>query len=99
MIIETLTVTNTPTSILDLIIAVRGSYAGSTQQDAYQFKLPADAVSAVLAEDASTQNPIQLVSPGDQPYESNNAFDMREMFLSVESGTQDIEVIITRSRK
>jgi hypothetical protein len=93
MVIEKLTVTTTPTSILDLIITARGSYEGNTYSTAVQIKSSSAGV-AVLAEDLDTANPISILDPNDLlTYESHVSFNLAEMLLSVAAGTQEVDLI------
>lgn len=74
MIIETISVTTTPTSLKDLIVATGRTDLGNKQYNtrSVSFRVAEDATEIVYASESDTVNPVILLNPATaQPYESH----------------------------
>ena len=98
MIIETITVTTTPTSIKDLIETARGgALTGSTTRvDSMLFEVPTDSTGVVKIEqsDGETNTPVTLLDAANTRWAASfPAFKLEEVLLSVASGTQAVGIL------
>ena len=98
MIIETLTVTTTPTSIADLLDTARGTTrAKNGRVSGFNFRVDIAETEPVLIEEADTDTAVTLLDPANgQTFGSWTDIDMRQSLLSVASGTVDVGMIASQ---
>ena len=98
MIIETLTVTTTPTSVAALLDTARStSRSKNGRITGYNFRVAITETEPVLVEEADTVAAVTLLDPAnDQPFASFTDFDINQCLLSVGTGTVDVQVIISQ---
>ncbi len=98
MIIETITVTTTPATILSLLETARGTARTKNGKiTGYLFRVNPTETEPVLVEEADTSSAVTLLDPAnDQPFASFTDFDLNQSLLSVASGTVAVGIIISQ---
>ena len=102
MIIEQITVTETPKTILELVLTARG--VSELQKPAkikeILFRTATDGTSKIYVQESSTTTPVTLLDPADlvdpQSKASFSDFDLSECLLSSESGNVVVEIIASQ---
>lgn len=101
MIIETLTVTTTPTSLLDLLNTARSTVATKSPKiSSVLFRIDTGSLKVVSAEDVNTVESVIILDPGNtiqpQPFASYEGFNLEESLISVDSGTVAVGMIASQ---
>lgn len=100
MIIETLTVTPTPTSIYSLLVTAGRDLVAEGKDltiKTLNFRIDEASVKVVYASEADTVTPVILVDPAKgQPYAHHDDYNLHQTLLSVGSDTVLIGLIASQ---
>ena len=100
MIIEIVTVTTTPKSLYDLLVAAGRDPEAERKSESIKsvsFRLPEVSTDVVYCSDKDTVAPVILLDPANaQPYESHLDANLHRTFLSVSAGTSDVGMIVSQ---
>ena len=98
MIIETITVTTTPTSILALLNTARSTTrAKNNLVDSIMFRIDSTSTKVVSIEEVDTDTAVTLLDPANtQPFAAFEAFNLEESLLSVDSATVAVGIIASQ---
>lgn len=98
MIIETLTVTTTPTSIASLLDTARGGVRTKNGRvEGFSFRVGIAETEPLLIEETDTDTAVVLLDPENgQTFASWTDIDMAQSLLSVTTGTVDVGMIASQ---
>ena len=100
MIIEVITVTTTPTSLINLLAAAGRDLAAegkTAKARSVAFRLPVASTDVVRCEEVGTQSPVVLLDPANgQPYESHLEVNLHQTLLSVSALTSSVGLIVSQ---